>query len=563
MANLQGFRAMLTEYAGKGAGLPCLALKTDNEFGQAFARIVTVDNRRNGESDAMVTGRYVDEICAALADENNAEAIRVFDSLCDAFAAKVTAAWKSIGGVRETAREMAHEVDTLAEALIKADGYVMTHTAYSQLSEDFPSFTWGGLGVMGAINDVVKAVHQLAAPGNEDVPTEVDKRIFDIVIANIDKFISIKKVTGVKDEERTALVDAVQKSVPETPVATVVDIVDLMLGIKPFVEIYKSLKYVNTEIGKEFFKNLRRFDSFINDVYPVCDGIVNGTIALPDSIKTEVAANALSMSTFCKIAAYYEHMMRTTVFREAFLLQDGMINEDNRKAFEEAGGKLEMISTYIRKMFQDKVGEIPALGVKSESIIKAYGNISEQVKEDIKEVERKCALARSKARVSAFVRVAREYLGKNVPKEYKDAGTSVDVRMMKYGMCIADVIRQYDINSVDACMSLIIKTEYAGTFVEVLHDKLGIAYLAMVNDGEGSVGEDDICCAEVGVITDLVAEYVVDNFLEVVVCQERIVPSALQNQKIEEPTQTQNVDKTATPEEQVKNNPAATPATES
>jgi len=562
MANLQGFRAMLTEYVNTGRGLPCIALKQDNEFGQAFSRIVTVDNRRTGESDSMVTGRYVDEICAALADESNAETIKVFDSLCDAFAAKVTAAWKSIGGVRESAREMAHEINTLADALAKADGYIETHAAYGQLSEDFPSFTWGGLSVMGAINEVIKSVHTLAAPGSDGISDQVDKRAFDIVVANIDKFVTIKKVPGVKEEDRTALVDATKKVVPDTPVATVVDIVDLVLGIKPFIEIFKSLKNVTSSIGKDFFKDLRRFDSFINDVYPVVDGMVNNSIALPEAIKAEVAANAMSMVTFCKIAAYYEHMLRTTIFREAFLLQDGMLNEDNRKAFEEAGGKPEMISTYIRKMYNDKREEIPALGVKSESIIKAYGNISEQVKEDIKEVERKVALARTKANVSAFVRVAREYLAKHATPEFASTGTYIDAKMRDYGMCIADTIRHYNINMVDACMSLIVKTEYPGTFVETLHDKLGVAYLAMVNDGNGEVNEEDICCAEVGVITDVVCEFVMDRFFEVVVCQERVVPSALQNQKIEETTPEQT-DHIQTPEEKVKDNPAATPATES
>ena len=474
MANLQGFRTMITEYAGKGAGLPCLALSQNNEFGQAFGRIVTVDNRRNGETDAMVTGRYVDEICASLGDEANAEAIRVFDSLCDAFAAKVTSAWKSVGGVRDTARDLAKDMDTLANALMNADGYIGSHANYGQLSQDFPAFTWGGLSVMGAMPDVIKAVHMLAAPGNEDVPTDVDKRIFDIVIANIAKFVTIKKVPGVKDEDRSALIEATQKVVPGTPVATIVDIIDLLLGIKSFLEIFNSLKYVNTDITKDFFKNLRRFDSFISDVYPVVDGFLTGSIAIPEEIKTEFTANALAMSTFCKVAAYYEHMMRTTLFREAFLLQDGMLNEDLRKTFEEAGGKPEMIATYIRKMYDDKREEIPALGIKVDSIVKSYGNMSAKVKEDIAEVERKCALARTNARVTAFVRIAREYLGKNVPSEFKDASTSIDVRMKNYGMCIADTIRQYNISSVDACMSLIVKTQYAGTFVEVLHDKLGV-----------------------------------------------------------------------------------------
>ena len=151
-----------------------------------------------------------------------------------------------------------------------------------------------------------------------------------------------------------------------------------------------------------------------------------------------------------------------------------------------------------------------------------------------------------------------------IPSEYKDASTSIDARMKSYGMCIADTIRQYNINSVDAFVTLIVKTQYAGTFIEVLHDKLGVAYLAMVNNSTGEVNEDDICCAEVGVITELVCEYVVDNFLEVCVCNERVVPSALQNAPVKTDADgTDNPDPSKTPEQQVKDNPSAVPATES
>ena len=560
MANLSGFRTMLTEYAGKGAGLPCVALKQDNEFGQAFGRIVTVDNRRSGETDAMLVGRYVDEICASLADESNAGSLKVFEHLCDAFAAKVKAAWGSIGAVRDLARELACSMDKLANSLMQADGYIESHANYSSLSQDFPSFTWGGLNAMGSIADIVKAVHGLAAPGNENVPTEVDKRIFDIVIANIQKFVTLKKVTGIKEEDRAAFVEAAQKFASGTPAATVVDIIDLVLGIKSFTEIFNSLKYVNTEVTKDFFRNLRRLDSFISDVFPVVDAISTDTIKTPENIKAEVIGNAMSLCTFCRIAAYYEHMMRHTLFREAFLLQDGMLNEDNRAGFEEGGGKPEMIATYIRKMYGDKREEIPALGIKGTTIIQAYGNIAEAVKDDMKEVERKVALARTTARVTAFVRVARDFLSRQEDiGAYKDRSTFVDSKMKEYGMCIADTIRQYNINFVDACMSLIVKTEYPGTFVEVMHDKLGVAYLAMLNDSNGEVGEDEICCAEVGVITDLVSEYVVDNFLELCSVSECVTPSALQNAQV-------NSDGTtpaATPEEATKDNPAATPAVES
>ena len=562
MANLQGFRAMLTDYVSSGARLPSVVLAQDNEFGQTFGRIVTVDNRQPNESDAQVTGRYIDEICASLADEANAGAIKVFDELCQVFAAKVMDAWKSVGAIRDQAKVLAKEMDAVATELINADDYLTSHCNYGTLKTDFPTFSWGGLNSMGAIQDITKVVNQLAAPTSDAVPADADNRIFSIVIANLQKFVVIKPVDQLSSEDRTALVDAITNATSLTADGANA-IVDTLLGLRSFVETYNIIKNVNTSVGKDLFMNILTLDRFLSDMYPVCDGIINDHISVPDPIKEAVKANASALATFCKIAAYYEHMMRTTTFRDSFLLQKGLVNADNWPAFHEAGGSDIMIATFLRKMYGDNVDEIPAIGVSAKAIVEMYSNISQSVQDDIDTVTRQCTLLRSKARVSAFVRVARDFLAKNDLGEYKDISTMIDSKMKAFGLEIAEAIRQYGISYVDASMALIVKAQFPNTFIELLQRKLGIAYLAMVNDGTGEVSETEIQCAEVGVITDLVCEYVVDNFLRLADCKERLVPGdVVKPAVLPEGNTVREEPPIQTPEQQVKDNPSATPATE-
>ncbi len=139
----------------------------------------------------------------------------------------------------------------------------------------------------------------------------------------------------------------------------------------------------------------------------------------------------------------------------------------------------------------------------------------------------------------------------------------IDCKMKAFGLEIAEAIRQYNISYVDASMALIIKTQFPNTFIELLQNKLGIAYLAMVNDGTGEVSETEIQCAEVGVITDLVCEYVVDNFLRLADCKERDVPGdVVKPAVLPEGNTVREEQPIQTPEQQVKDNPSATPATE-
>lgn len=526
MSNLANFKDLLANEAAT-KGLPNVVLSQTTDLGQAFDQVVTIDNRQDQETDAQVTARYVAEICDDLGKAENAKVVELFDQVSAAFSERIRTAWSTISAINEQANTLAAEMDSRTQAYLGRDEYVKTHQNYSNMSEDFPEFAWGGTTIMGSPEDTIKEVNLLAAGGKEnpDAPKACDKRILDIVLSNLDHHIILNKIENVSDDDRKNIVEAAVATCPTIGAATIVDIIDIMLGIKPFQNTYNGLKYINTEKPIEMFRNIQRIDAFITDVFPIADGVASGSIVVPDAIKEQMVANAQMLIRFCRIASYYETMQRNSIFSNALVLQGGMINADKKEAFAAAGGNNAMIATYLRKLYNDDKSMIPVIGIGADTIVKAYGNIVEDVQKDIAEVERRLTVANSVARYAAFKEVAMKYLA--TKDQTPNRSTFVNERMRNYGLCIADCVKQYNINFSDAARDLIIKTEYAGTFVETVQSRLGTAYLAMLGDAEGEkVNEDKILCADISVITDVVVEFVADKMLTVVKCVEQPAPNA-------------------------------------
>jgi len=216
-------------------------------------------------------------------------------------------------------------------------------------------------------------------------------------------------------------------------------------------------------------------------------------------------------------------------------------------------------------MYKDERNFIPAMGIKGDSIINADKTIADQVTEDIKQTMSKVAIAKTNAHVCAFNMVAREFVIQRFNDQHKNDGavntglrtTQVNNILSSVGSKVADSIRQYNAPFVEAAINLIIGVEYANTFVEHLQKKLGAAYLSLANLNT-EVSAKDIRCAEVEVIADLVATFIVNEVTEASPCTEPEPLPAPATSGESQPAEEQPV---TTPAE-VKEEPGAAPATE-
>jgi phosphopantetheine adenylyltransferase len=261
---------------------------------------------------------------------------------------------------------------------------------------------------------------------------------------------------------------------------------------------------------------IKTFDDAITSFFPVLDLIVCEQVVPIPSAKDTVIENAKKIITVLEIAAYFEYMKRTTYLSQVLLFQGGLINGDLEEEFKKAGGNSTMLAEYIRFMFNDDVTKIPVSGATIKNIIDGADNVAAKVKKDIANVESRVALARNTARTTAFRIVMRDYLTKRTARNVEDpskVATLVERAMQEKIVPIVEVIRQYDVNFMDAAMRAVVTTQYPESFTAHLFDKLGTAYIN-ATEMNGNLSDADIRQIDVRVISKLIITFLVDNLVE-------------------------------------------------
>ena len=270
----------------------------------------------------------------------------------------------------------------------------------------------------------------------------------------------------------------------------------------------------------DLFDRIKEYDGFIHKYYQIATAIIDEKIPLPDiDGKDTIKTNAESVKLLCEFMAYFELMERESVFNKVVLLQGGLINSDEKTAFEDAGGTTLMIAHYIRYMYKDDVKKIPARGISSKVIIESAAHNEKVVKADISNVANRIAIATTSARVEAFNTVAHRYIVNKVNHDNPDMPDSTkttEVENFMRGLVkkIATRILHHDIAFVDAALMLIVESDYHGTFVESMYNELGAAYLARIQTAEdGKVTDFDLQVAEMSVVARMVSNFVVEHLI--------------------------------------------------
>lgn len=518
-SNLATFKSLLAQHVESGKAIPNVVLKVDNDLGQAFGRIVSKEQVNEGETAGQVTARYVDEICAALTDPQNAEASAKFGETVELFATKFKNAWSAVESIREAGHELAAEMEKITNDQLNKNEYVAAHLNYENLSTDFPVFEWKGCTVMGSISDVIKNVNGLVTQG-EEVSDQISASVFNVILSAMNKYGQTEDVP-MTEEGRKAAIDALT-NICQTSTAGDIEIaVDAITGINHNCPVHARLSKL-LDIGATqglLVDTIKLFDGAITSLYPILELIVSEQVVPVPTAKEQVIENAKKIITVMEIACYYEQMQRTTTFRESLLLQGGLVNGDLQETFKTAGGTSRMLAEFIRFMYAGDANKIPVAGIKSQAIIDGATAISEKVNKDIANVKSRITLATNMARMTAFKIVMRDYIAKMVHRnnpdiQALDQSTKVEEYMKNHIVAIAETVRQYSVNFIDAAMNSIVAIEYAGSFTEHLFRELGAAYIA-VAEQTGNITAEDLRQVDIAVIAKLIVTFLAKNLVQV------------------------------------------------
>lgn len=529
MADLQGFRTMLAERAESEKGLPHVCLRESSDFSMALARLVTVDNRNNEESDAQVTQRYLDEFCQSLGEEANKEVADSFNQAIEAFKTKISSAIKSVNEIRDASKKLAAIIETGIQDYLARDPFVSTHMNLTKLSTDFPEWTWEGTKVFGSKTYLVERVNAQFVGEGVTPPTDFDYKLFMFGISTAAERIKFAVIENFPSTTKEQVIDQLVEAVGATVTKENIEkVVNYLIGDLRMNGLINELQRLQSQSPAELFHLIKQYDEMIRTFFPVADAIATKTIKIPElESATAFVENAEKMIKFCEYIAYFEYMERETVYRDAVLLQGSLMNSDAKSDFESQGGTQLMLAHYIRYMFKDDPEKIPARGVSGKVIIESAAHNEKIVKADMVNITNRIVLATTNAKVSVFKTAAHRYAVNKIDRECAestpvDRSIAVDRIMTTTVRKIADRILENDIAIVDACLMLIVEADYSGTFVEQMYKELGAAYLAKMQTADGDVSDMDLRVAEMGVVAKMVAGFVVDQIIVPCQCKEMV-----------------------------------------
>ena len=519
MADLTGFRQMLADRAEADKGLPKVCLKCTTDLDLALARLITVDSRSEDETDGQVAARYLDEICAELSKPENEDVVKHINAVIAAFKEKISAATSALGDIKNAANQLAGYMETYKNDALARDPFVSTHANFTKLSVDYPTWDWSGPAIVGTPTYIKERVGAMLVAKDASVPTEYDYRLFILGVSNISRKVNFQSVE-LSEEHRTTIIDSAIDIIADNTKEDVTDVVNVLTGTKSINGIVSDLSRLQNMDPADLFDRIKEYDAFIHKYYQIAAAIIDEKIPLPEiEGRDTIKSNAECVKLLCEFMAYFELMERESVFNKAVLLQGGLINSDEKTAYESAGGTTLMIAHYIRYMYKDDVSKIPARGISSKVIIESAAHNEKVVKADISNVANRIAIATTSARVEAFNTVAHRYIVNKVNHDNPDMAdgaktTEVENIMRALVKKIANRILHHDIAFVDAALMLIVEADYHGTFVESMYNELGAAYLARIQTAEdGNVTDFDLQVAEMGVVARMVSNFVVEHLI--------------------------------------------------
>lgn len=520
-SDLVKFRELLVQKIDTGYQIPVMVLKDNNELGQAFARIALSEKSQEGETEGQKAGRYLDEICASLNENDNSGVVPLLNDAIALFTTKIKAAWDNITAIRDMGRELASEMDKITNDQLNNSEFVSKHRNYSNLVEDFPVFTWEGTKTMGSMSHVIARVNGLMTNDGSEPSEEINRNLYNIIISDMTKFDQLESVT-VNEESRQAAIDLFKQICQNAPAGNIETAVDLITGINKTIVVSDILSKLTqmSYAQVHMVDTIKVFDEAITNLYPIMELITSDQVNPFPANSETIKANAKKLITILELAAYYEYMVRMYSLNESVLLQGGLINGDLEEEFKKAGGTLQMLGEFVRFMYKDDVSQIPVTGIRISGIVDSAANVHDSVTKDIANVASRVAMATSNARTAAYRIVMRNHISKHVQRtnegaDVNDVSCKVEELMVKVVVPLCDNIRQYDVNFMDVAMNAIVKVQFPGTFTEHMFAELGAAYLAATEQG-GNITAADIAQADVAVISKLVCTYLVDNVVEFV-----------------------------------------------
>jgi len=468
---------------------------------------MTIDRTPKAVYEAMEEFRTVTND-----QEQYGEILDVFTRISNAFATRISNAYKDLTNIRDIVTQLVSKTTTVARNRIAEDPVLASTEADNVSTTRLKPIRWDMLEDISEPVLINKLCNKL---GIEEIPTGSEKYIQSVLISRLpyqNNHIPELPPVAVTKSKAKDMISAVARCASKKLNK---EAVQMAIAHIMSLDEYKCKKAVGsiarfaTGESADSINDMLRMVYLYNNVMPYMTRDILGTAAsTQDAIDKRVAV----MESLIDVTAYLCSTYRNEIWRDAIVVPGMKINTDNWQEFTSAESQIIKknphlaIIQYKNKVYGDNI--LPLYGIKGEIIAKSCDQIAKEAYAEASNNTLACNRRKKDIFRDAFIQVAGSWL-RAQPKysaEYLYSG-----RPEHFAASV------YDSNRDDAVENMfytvIMNSCRVNTLTAKLHNRLRDEYKKLALSAE-SINDRDIINADTKVLADTINEFLVDLILK-------------------------------------------------
>lgn len=462
----------------------------------------------SGAGAGAIISDVIDGMSASQSDAAFSDEFTHLDAVADTMYDRIAKSMSELSALHDTVSSLNTQFTAFAENDYNKDPYIVRHRGVTPGEVTFNLIPWNDYLLIGAEKSIIDHVSSATTGHTGELTLMNIERGFSGMAAKAlpsSKLVDVGMSNEVKEQMILDITGIAKKVLPEYIrefLNTLISKDRLMRHIRQMV----SLGHVKN-LGPKGIDTCTKYLAAIRRHVPVMAAIEK--LDLAQTTKAQFAANIAAYRDIVVAMAHAVITFRRAICDQALILPNGLLNGDLLDNAKRNGITTSDIAHYMHVFHTDK--PLPQYGVLLDTVIDKKTYVVETVAADKAVTSASLKLKCDRIKRNSFMTVAVSFT------EGRLAGGAVvkNVNYKNLAYNISQQMTSKDLSSEECFYEFIIETLFKGSFMETLYNKFGVSLMKLATVKQ-KVTSDEIAETKAAVIGELVAEFLVDRFIDIV-----------------------------------------------
>ena len=512
--NMDNFKNLLVDYFKLNKKLPDVTIKSNSSLCEVLNALLigNIDNEKAGVSNRNRIKNLVDDF-TNIQDEESffSDSMNLIDDVSNHMADKIIETKTNLDNIHVTIESLTKEITSIKDDMLAKDPYTSKYLNKTEFNEDYNMVPWDSLLSLGR-NKVILlsgndfADTQTSTSTNNHTLTRIKNRL-NFNYRDNGEYYDLELPKDTTNE----LVEIVKNSISDLNMSTIEDCINVLSKSS------KGRTFMN-KVLRATDNVKKRTDGLIYylfnvDVYSKifdCVEQVSSSILSEETLK-KLNSNIENLKQYVLFMGYYSLHTKENIFNNTLVLPNKMVNPDTYNKFETDGGTQLQISHFLYIKYPNNLA-LPYNGIPNDIILNSNKDIEKRVEADELNIGMKVKKKTIISEKKAVVRVLTNYINALAKDEPQLNLNKRNMSSLING--IGDSIALNNDNTDNSIYKFIISNVYRNSFIYSAYKRLGVAYSKQLKT-TSEISNEDLTIINNSVFTELVVDFVKDNFLEI------------------------------------------------